>query len=90
MLVLWDEPKRLANLDKHGLDFARFAEEFEFDTATRIPAQPSRTGRPRYRLVGYLGGELVVVAVVSALGTEALSLISLRRTTAKERDFFLL
>jgi len=22
MKVLWDEPKRLANLDKHGLDFA--------------------------------------------------------------------
>jgi uncharacterized protein len=22
MLIFWDEPKRLANIDKHGFDFA--------------------------------------------------------------------
>ena len=63
-----------------------FADGFDFDTAARAPAQPSRTGRTRYRLVGELDGELVVVAVVSPLGTEAISLIRLRRATARERD----
>jgi uncharacterized protein len=28
MQILWDEPKRLANLDKHGLDFADLNEAF--------------------------------------------------------------
>ena len=86
MLVLWDEPKRIAKLDKHGLDFARFADEFAFETAIRIPAQSSRTGRPRFRLIGELDDELAVVAIVSPLGTEALALISLRRASASERD----
>ena len=84
--MIWDEPKRAANLDKHGLDFARFVDGFEFDTAIRIAARPSRTGRPRFRLVGEFDGEAVVVAVVSPLGTEAISLVSLRHATAKERN----
>jgi uncharacterized DUF497 family protein len=28
MKIVWDEPKRLANLDKHGLDFADLNETF--------------------------------------------------------------
>ena len=87
MLVICDEPKR-ANLDKHGLDFARFADGFEFETAIRIAARPSRTGRPRFRLVGEFDGEAVVVAVVSPLGTEAISLVSLRLASSKERDLY--
>jgi uncharacterized DUF497 family protein len=27
-LVGWDEPKRLANLDKHGLDFEQLTQDF--------------------------------------------------------------
>jgi uncharacterized protein len=36
MKIVWDEPKRLANLDKHGLDFADLNETF-FDTALVLP-----------------------------------------------------
>jgi uncharacterized DUF497 family protein len=28
MKIVWDEPNRLANLDKHGLDFADLNETF--------------------------------------------------------------
>jgi uncharacterized protein len=28
MKIVWDEPKRFANLDKHGLDFADLNESF--------------------------------------------------------------
>jgi uncharacterized DUF497 family protein len=34
--ILWDEPKRLANLAKHGLDFADLNETF-FDSALVVP-----------------------------------------------------
>jgi len=30
--IIWDEPKRAANLEKHGMDFADLNETF-FDTA---------------------------------------------------------
>jgi uncharacterized DUF497 family protein len=35
--IVWDEPKRLANLDKHGLDFADLNEAF-FDHALVLPS----------------------------------------------------
>ena len=41
MKIVWDEPKRLANLDKHGLDFADLDETF-FDTALVLPSYRSR------------------------------------------------
>ena len=85
MEIVWDEVKRSANLAKHGLDFADFEEGFDFDGAVRLPARPSATGRERFRLVGWLNGDLVVVAVVSSLGSQALSLISLRPANAKDR-----
>ena len=37
MKIVWDEPKRQANLEKHGLDFADLDETF-FDTALVIPS----------------------------------------------------
>ena len=37
MKIVWDEPKRLANLEKHGLDFADLNEAF-FDNAVVIPS----------------------------------------------------
>jgi uncharacterized DUF497 family protein len=36
MKIVWDEPKRLANLYKHGLDFADLNESF-FDDALVLP-----------------------------------------------------
>ena len=37
MEILWDEPKRLANIKKHGLDFADLNETF-FDDALVLPS----------------------------------------------------
>ena len=83
-MVIWDEPKRLANLAKHGLDFADFDAGFSFDRFAALPSKPSATGRIRYRFVGLMKGS-PVVAVVSPLGTEALSILSLRPANARER-----
>lgn len=37
-MIVWDERKRLANLDKHGLDFADLDEDF-FLNALVLPAK---------------------------------------------------
>jgi uncharacterized protein len=79
MKIVWDEPKRQANLAKHGLDFASLP--FEFFLTARIAA--ARDGR--FQALGLLSGKPVVV-IFSRLGAGAFSLISLRPASAAERQ----
>lgn len=88
MLVVWDELKRQTNIAKHGLDFAAFEVGFDFDGALVDAANPSAIGADRYKLIGEFEGRLVVAAIIAPLGTEALSLISLRRASRRERRLY--
>ena len=83
MKIVWDEPKRQSNLATHGLDLAD-AESFDWDQAIVTPGHPAQDGRPRFRAIGWLGDELVTV-VFALLGTEAVSVISMRPASRKER-----
>lgn len=83
MQIVWDEPKRQFNLAKHGLDFADLV-SFDWDDALYQPSRPSRTGRRRFKVLGYLGNRLVSV-IISPLGTEAISIVSLRPADSDER-----
>jgi uncharacterized DUF497 family protein len=76
--IVWDEPKRIVNLEKHGLDFAD-VDVFEWESAT---IAPSHSGR--MKAIGNLNGRLTVV-VYSPRGCEAISLVSLRPANFKER-----
>jgi uncharacterized protein len=78
MIIVWDEPKRAANLDKHGIDFADIDEAF-FLTALVRPAKEGR-----YAAIGYLGA--VIVVIFATLGKEAIAIISARPASRKERD----
>ena len=81
MKIVWDEPKRLANLDKHGLDFADLNEIF-FDSALVLPSR-----HKRWLGIGKnMRGVIVVVFVV--LGKEAVSLISMRPASKNERKLY--
>jgi len=78
MRIVWDEPKRLANLARHRLDFADLDETF-FERSVFVPARLGRqiaVGRHR-------SGIILVVFV--ALGTEGLSVVSMRPASRKER-----
>ena len=85
MLFAFDEPKRQANLAKHGFDLAAFETAFGFDRFLNIPAKPRRTGRARFKLIGLWHGDVVVVAIVSPLGSEAIDIARVRRANGKER-----
>ena len=41
MKIVWDEPKRLANLEKHGLDFRDLTEAF-FASGLFVPSKKGR------------------------------------------------
>jgi uncharacterized protein len=81
MKIVWDEPKRLANLDKHGLDFADLNETF-FETALVLPSHSKR-----WHAIGKnIRGVFVVVFVT--LGKEAVSIISMRPASRHERKLY--
>jgi len=79
--IVWDEPKRLANLDKHGLDFADLNETF-FDSALVLPSHHKRWLGIGKNMRG------VIVVVFVALGKEAVSLISMRPASKNERKLY--
>lgn len=78
-MIVWDEPKRLQTLAKRGLDFAHLDEAF-FLKATIVPA---RAGR--FMAIGVLQDQVIAV-VFAMLGSEAVSVISMRRASRKERS----
>ena len=79
MQILWDERKRQANLDKHGLDFAAVDRDFDFDRA-----RLEQSGPKRIKAIGNLQGKTIVV-IFARLGTEAISIISVRPASKGER-----
>jgi uncharacterized protein len=83
MEIVWDEPKRLANLDKHGLDFADLDETF-FDDALVIP---SHNKSKRWVAIG-MSVRGVVVVVFARLGREGISIISMRPASRSERILY--
>jgi uncharacterized DUF497 family protein len=87
MKVVWDDAKRLMNLDTHGLDFSDARDRLVFEDAMLLPGHAGDDGRPRFIAIGPLDGRLVTI-VFSPLGSEALSLISLRPTSRKERKAY--
>ena len=80
MKIVWDEPKRRQNIAKHGLDFASLTLEF-FETASIDVARQNR-----FLAVGELDGVAIVAVIFRPLGSEALSVISMRRASRSERS----
>jgi uncharacterized DUF497 family protein len=78
MRIVWDEPKRLANIMNHEMDFADLDEAF-FERSIIVPAKFGRLAA-----VGRHPNGIILVVFVK-LGTEAFSVISMRQASRKER-----
>lgn len=81
----WDPEKEKKNIKKHG---------FDFDTATRVFADPFRVeyldkkhsvDEIRYITIGELDGEMVVLTIVYTERDETIRLISARKADKQER-----
>lgn len=79
MKITWDEPKRETNLKARGLDFAALDLEF-FAGSVVLPAKQNR-----FKAIGRFDGTILAV-IFKPLGTEAISVISMRRASRKERS----
>jgi len=78
MEIVWDEPKRLANIARHGMDFA------DLDTAFFEGSVTIRAKFDRQIAVGRHHSGIILVVFV-ALGTEGLSVVSMRPASRRER-----
>ena len=76
--IVWDLPKHRINIENHGLDFGIVTLDFLADAIIR----PAKKGR--LQAIGIIDGRAVSL-IFSLLGTEAVSLISLRVASEKER-----
>jgi len=81
----WDENKRYANIEKHGIDFDNAKEVFE-DLAAYTLLSPRKASEPRYVTVGSMRGTLI--AVIFTLRGETIRIISARAARRSERKAY--
>jgi len=78
MRIVWDEPKRRANFDKHGLDFSDLTVDFFLAAILR----PARLGR--LMAIGRFADGTIAV-IFARLGHEGIAIISMRPARKSER-----
>lgn len=84
--VLWDEAKRQANIDKHGLDFVDAA--LVLQSPYRLDVESVRGGEPRTQSFAYVFEMLAVLKVVHVARDDALRIVSFRPASEEEREAY--
>lgn len=79
MKITYDERKRVENLTKHGFDF----DDLDADFFAGSTITTAKNGR--FMAIGYLYSD-VISTVYATLGTEGISIISMRPSSRKERE----
>ena len=82
--LVWDEAKRIANLNKHGLDFADAGDVL--DSTYRLDVPVVRKGESRTQSLSYVTGCLRVLTVVHVNHEGAARVVSFRPASTKERE----
>jgi uncharacterized protein len=85
MKSVWDEGKRLANIAKHGFDFADAPAVFEGATFT-FEDDRFVYGEQRFITLGTLRGAVVVVAHTEQ--NDVVRVISMRKATKHEQRIY--
>lgn len=85
--LIWDEAKRIENLDKHGLDFADAGSVL--DSNYRLDVSVVRKGEKRTQSFSYVFGCLRVLSVVHTDRDGTARVISFRNASTQERlDYY--
>ncbi|MBQ9420122.1 MAG: BrnT family toxin [Synergistaceae bacterium] len=85
MLFEWDENKRQANIEKHGIDFADAVKIFD-GFVYKVQDTRADYGEDRYVSVGLLGG--IEISVIHTTRGDKERIISVRRARVKERKAY--
>ena len=79
MRIVSDEPKPIANIDKHRMDFASLTEDFFLTAYVRLAKGD------RFQAIGE-SAEGVISVVFARHGMEGISIISMRPARKDERE----
>ncbi len=80
MLITFDETKLQTNIIKHQLDFRDLSLGF-FEAAAIFDAP-----QERLKAIGTFQDRIIISVIFKPMGTEALSVISMRPASRKERN----
>jgi hypothetical protein len=80
-MILWDERKRVVNLEKHRLDFAALSDEF-FDEAVIVRGKLNR-----WAAINRIGAR-TITAIFARYGVEGISVMSMRPSSHTERQVY--
>jgi len=81
MDFIWDETKRLSNLQKHGLDFADAQQVFEGPTLT-VEDDRESYGEQRFNTLGFL--DTTIICICHTENDEEIRIISMRKAERHE------
>ncbi|HPG39675.1 MAG TPA: BrnT family toxin [bacterium] len=81
----WDENKRLANLERHRVDFCSVV-DFQWDTAIEARDDRFEYGEERWVALGFIERELFVL--VYTIRSQIIRIISLRKANKRERLYY--
>ena len=85
MRFTWDEPKRRANLSKHGLDFADAERVFD---GPLVLFEDMRADYREQRMIGIGLLDFLVVLIVHVESPDEIRIISMRKADSDETDLF--
>jgi len=83
--LTWDEPKRLANLAKHGLDFADATKVF---AGPMVLFEDDRFDYREQRMIGVGLLDYLVVLIVHIESDDTIRIISMRKADGHETDLY--
>jgi hypothetical protein len=85
VVLTWDEPKRQANLAKHGLDFADAEKVF---AGPMVSFEDNRADYGEQRMIGVGLLDYLVVLIVHVEKDETIRIISMRKADGNETDLY--
>ena len=82
--ICWDETRRQANLDKHGLDFVDAV--LAFESEYRLDVAVVRNDEQRTQSFAYVFDVLIVLTVVHVARDDARRIVSFRPASDEEKS----
>lgn len=84
----WDDDKNAANINRHGIQF--FTATLVFDDLNRVDLYDDNhsESEDRYKTIGMINGETIVLSVIYTPRGESIRIISARKATKTERSLY--
>jgi len=86
MIYEWDETKRQANLEKHGLDF--ISAVLVLESPYRMEIATRRQDEARLQIFAYVFDVLAVLTVVVTKDAKPTRIISFRKASREEKEAY--